>query len=272
MSNDTGIERGDMVADMGKALDQILAWHGVARRAWDNLTDVGEATTAMPDSAAAPPSLTDGIPEGLGNRSPALTEAPQTLLIPTERDVSAYYGQASARGEHLTWFSFPVPDVRLYSRTGERVRDRDGDGRPDHRCHKAVAGALETALRAVHETIGDRRYHEEGWHVYGGCHNYRPKTGGSSLSMHAWGIAIDLNPVENPFYSRATTFSIEAVEVMERFGFLWGPRAWGMPGYEGARAGMYVDAMHFQAAIPFLAPGSWYAKRGLPRGIERWVE
>ncbi len=35
--------------------------------------------------------------------------------------------------------------------------------------------------------------------------NYRVITGGTSLSKHAYGRAIDINPVENPYIKGATT-------------------------------------------------------------------
>lgn len=33
------------------------------------------------------------------------------------------------------------------------------------------------------------------------CFNHRPITGGDTLSLHSYGVAIDLNPIENPYIS-----------------------------------------------------------------------
>jgi hypothetical protein len=38
---------------------------------------------------------------------------------------------------------------------------------------------------------------ELGIDLYGGCFNYRRMRSGSAWSMHAWGIAIDLDPARN---------------------------------------------------------------------------
>ena len=39
--------------------------------------------------------------------------------------------------------------------------------------------------------------------VYGGCFNNRPVRGAGRPSLHAWGIAVDLDPLRNAMYMRA---------------------------------------------------------------------
>lgn len=179
--------------------------------------------------------------------------------LPRENDaaLNAFYGTASSSPNYLDWFSFPHPQTRLYSRTGELLKNRFGDERLDHTCHRLLVGRLTAALAEIYVRLGRGRFEKEGWHVYGGCHNYRSKTGGSGLSTHAWAIAIDLNPNENPYAKTSTTFSDEGINIMERWGFLSGGRAWGK------------DWMHFQACIPNISSGSYYAKYGLPKNIVR---
>lgn len=186
-------------------------------------------------------------------------EPPQTIHLPLEgtQTLNAHYGTARPSADYLDWFSFPTNNIRLYTRSGAGLSDRTGNGLDDHRCHKAVKDALQAALREIYDTLGKRRFEKEGWHVYGGCYNYRRKRGGSNLSTHSWGIAIDINPGENGLRSSKTSFSDEAIDIMEKHGFLSGGRAWGR------------DYMHFQAAIPRVSSGSYYAKNGLPRHIKR---
>jgi len=202
---------------------------------------------------------------------PAQVIPPDVIALPGENELAKFYGEAVPEPTFLDWFNFPVDDVVLYTREGLPLSDRDGNGFDDHRIHTNLVEAIQDALATVYAVLGDNRFHDEGWHVYGGAFNYRTKKAGTSLSCHAYGAAIDINPNENPLYSDRTTFSLEAVEVMESFGFLWGPKAWGMPGYENPKhPGQWFDAMHFQAAIPYAIQGSWYQKNGWPKNLRLW--
>lgn len=195
------------------------------------------------------------------------------IELPVENatgQLEKFFGKATPIGdEYLAWFQFPTDQMRLYSRDGDRLSDRDKNGLDEHRCHRKIARRLEAALREIWDTLGPAEFQKQGWHVYGGCHAYRAKKLGSSLSVHAYAGAIDINPNENQLHSVGTTFSIRAVEIMERHGFLWGPRAWGMPGY-GRTDKIYVDPMHFQFALPHRSKGSYYEVNGFPKHIRPW--
>lgn len=174
----------------------------------------------------------------------------------TQSAMTAFYGTPTKSGEeYLAWFSFPCDGIRLYERDGVLLTDKTGDDLPDHRTHRLLAGRLEAALQEIYLTLGDAEFRRQGWHVWGGSHNYRNKTGGSGLSTHSWALADDFNPSENAYAMTTTTFSDIAINIMEKWGFLSGFRAWGR------------DAMHFQAAIPNLSSGSYYSRFGLPKNI-----
>jgi len=194
-----------------------------------------------------------------------MSEMPDEIRLPldTPTALADFYGAPIAPGTRqegrLKWFNFPreVEPV-LFSRNGFPLTDHDGDGEPDHRCHERVADSLESALAELHEVIGVDEFRLQGLHVFGGCWAYRRKTGGRTWSTHAWGAAVDLNPPENGWKRRTTTFSSEAFDIMEKYGWLSGYRAWGH------------DAMHFQMAVPaHIVAGSYYAEKGLPKHITK---
>ena len=177
--------------------------------------------------------------------------------MPRESDASLnrFYGTATPQGNHLDWFNFPCDNVRLYSRTGAHLHDRDGDGNDEHRCHKMIVEPLEAAFLELYDVLGKEEFERQGLHIYAGSFNYRRKTAGGSLSTHSWGIAIDVAPNGNGWKQYSTTFTDVTFDIFEKHGFLSAFRAWGH------------DAMHFQRCIPHISKGSYYAKRGLPKHI-----
>jgi len=238
------------LAGGGHYLGAIDAWAGpLTLSSWR--ASIG--LDPVPASPIVVPVLQPGLPMA-GQPSPATT---YRLPAETNAAMTAFYGSPSENPTSLDWFSFPDPQTRLYERGGTMLSDRSGDERLDHKCHRLLIGRLTAALAEIYLALGEAEYRRQGWHVYGGCHNYRPKRGGSTLSTHAWGIAIDVCPNENTLISSKTTFSDLALDIMERWGFLSGGRAWNR------------DFMHFQAAIPNVSAGSYYARNGLPKNIVR---
>lgn len=71
--------------------------------------------------------------------------------------------------------------------------------------------------------------------TWDGCFNNRNKKGGRSKSLHAWGLAIDINASWNR-YNETPTMSKELVQCFKDAGFDWGGD-WSIP-----------DGMHFQLA------------------------
>lgn len=66
-----------------------------------------------------------------------------------------------------------------------------------------------------------------------GCFNIRPQRGGSTWSLHSWGIAIDVNAAWNQL-GKAPTLTNGFVQCFTDAGFDWGGN-WKRP-----------DGMHFQ--------------------------
>jgi D-alanyl-D-alanine carboxypeptidase-like protein len=87
-------------------------------------------------------------------------------------------------------------------------------------CHRRFVPLVRGAMRElVNEGL------EELVQGYAGCYAARHTLAvpGASLSHHSWGIAIDINAEQNPFGSEPTQDE-RLVEVMERWGMIWGGR------------------------------------------------
>lgn len=67
------------------------------------------------------------------------------------------------------------------------------------RVHKVIASRVEAALKEILAHYGLSEIKRLGLDQYSGSYNYRKSTGASSLSMHAWGIALDFAADKNAY-------------------------------------------------------------------------
>lgn len=97
-------------------------------------------------------------------------------------------------------------------------------------CNKDLVDPLSKALRALIVTG-----HIKELKTWDGCFNIRKKRGLSSMSLHSWGIAIDVNAAWNQL-NMVPTLSPGFVKCFTDNGFDWGG-TW-----------QRKDGMHFQLA------------------------
>ncbi len=71
------------------------------------------------------------------------------------------------------------------------------------RVHEAIARHVQEALSEVLAHYGQEEIERQGLNQYGGSYAYRNTSQGRSLSMHAWGIALDFAPQSNAYATRA---------------------------------------------------------------------
>ncbi|MBF0543927.1 MAG: SH3 domain-containing protein [Candidatus Riflebacteria bacterium] len=78
---------------------------------------------------------------------------------------------------------------------------------------------IANQLKAVFEDIKAQGLSND-IHSFDGCYCNRAKTGGSSKSVHSWGIAVDINASENPYgQSRQTAGQQRLAAVFAKHGF-----------------------------------------------------
>lgn len=166
---------------------------------------------------------------------------------PLQKDCDAFYGNPRGMLDHSnrTWereniVAIEPPFLMTYDgRSCRRIRIHKA-------CADSLMRVLKEILRRAEIAASDTKRPASGilktWgaSIYAGSYVYRLKRGSSSLSMHAYGCAIDLDPERNAFHDLEPHFGEvkDVVEAFENEGWVWGGR-W---------SGRSRDGMHFQAA------------------------
>jgi hypothetical protein len=93
-------------------------------------------------------------------------------------------------------------------------------------CHNVVIPALQSAFAEVAARGLGAAIDVGNTNTFGGCfnaHEITPlgSTTGGFLSKHSWGMAIDMNTVENPEGS-PPTMNCDVVRIFRKWGFAWG--------------------------------------------------
>lgn len=154
-------------------------------------------------------------------------------------EIKAVYGDPDAGDEvnvgwyeeNITGFDAPFP-MRL-SWNNEVIHG--------FIAHRLVGTVIVDALEEIRDKHGYNFLRDYSLDKFGGIFNYRVKKGGSELSTHAWGIAIDWCPAIGKFGSTyyAERYPKVIVDAFKKRGFTWGGD-WKRP-----------DAMHFQACVSY---------------------
>lgn len=106
------------------------------------------------------------------------------------------------------------------------------------RVHRKVADSLRRVLDDIWQRVGQdlAEIRRIGMDDTGGGFNYRVMRGGSALSMHSWGCAVDFDPGRNGLGDSTPAMDHRVIAAFEAEGWEWGGH-WSR-----------CDGMHFQAA------------------------
>lgn len=108
--------------------------------------------------------------------------------------------------------------------------------------HEKCAGSASRVLERIADHYTPEQIVENGYDLFGGSLNVRRMRGGKQWSTHAWGIAIDFDPIRNQLkWGRDKAYL--AKPGSQKFWHLWEEEGWVSLGRS-----RNFDWMHVQAA------------------------
>ena len=166
---------------------------------------------------------------------PVAKEVKVTNVWPLQKDCLSIDGTPGDWGS--AWYKANIVDV-----TCPWLLNMDGQKVTSIQINKRCAESLARVLNNIWEAVGKDQSAIETlhYHLYSGSFNYRPMRGGVSLSMHAFGRAVDFDSEENTQHSMKHLYQENSLIVVKfkEEGWVWG----------GDWSPASIDAMHFQAA------------------------
>lgn len=160
-------------------------------------------------------------------------------IWPLQKDCDAFYGNPrGVNGYSDSWAKANLVHVscpwRLNMGAGHPV--------PFIPIHRKCAESLSRVLNVVWDKVGHSQEEIDRlkYSVFSGSFNYRTKRGASSLSMHAYGAAIDWDAPDNAMHSQHHLFTDDSLLIVAFKAEGW------ICGLDWSGSG--VDAMHVQAA------------------------
>lgn len=109
----------------------------------------------------------------------------RSTVWPLEKDVPKFFGEA---GKNLVRLELPYK-MKLAWDKSTTVSS--------FLCNQKVQGPLRSIFEKVLSAYGQDKISELGLDLFAGCYNDRNKVGGTSKSMHAYGIAVDIDSERN---------------------------------------------------------------------------
>lgn len=149
---------------------------------------------------------------------------------PSYRDATKFYG---APGTNQTLMNLPYQMVLAWDESQSVNR---------FSINRKCADSAKRVLQKTLDHYGYERIVELGLHLFGGCLNVRKMRGGTSLSTHSWGSAIDFDPARNQLRWKRDRAEL-AKSAYEPFWKFWEAEGWVSLGRRKNYDWMHVQAM-----------------------------
>lgn len=192
----------------GRAMDLSP---GLAKAAGLDTDDVASFVLDVPGEAAVSEVSVDALPKPMP-KNPPQSQATQ-VFGKVEYGIN---GKPTDRWEARTLTTLDLPyKMRLSWDLSQTVRRIS--------CNRNVKASLATILKQILDYYGSiEAVQAARMDLYGGCYNFRSVRGGQTLSQHAYGAAIDLDPEHNELGNPHGTMPKEVIAIFERNGWTWG--------------------------------------------------
>ena len=119
-------------------------------------------------------------------RSPASSKEAKSW--PRQKDVNDVFGRPCSSQATAGTVRLPVA-MRLAWNLNTEIKT--------FKCHELVADAMTEIFSETVEHYGEDEWRRLRLDLFGGCYNCRAMRGGTRYSMHAYGIAVDIDPERN---------------------------------------------------------------------------
>lgn len=129
---------------------------------------------------------------------------------PTQAEVRSWWSVFGKPGHEENLVNIEPPYPLYYE--GRQVKTI--------RVHSLIATAVKQALQEVLDHYGIDEIRRLGLDQYSGSYNFRKTTGGSSYSMHAWGIALDFAAEKNAYSTHKPKASL-SIPDCEKWWEIW---------------------------------------------------
>lgn len=227
--NELGFDAGPVDGDFGpRSVKALMKFQRATRLAPDG--DYGELSDAALFDEFAPRAT---APVGRDEPFAAPIAHNSQNRWPLQSECAAFFGEPGGPRATAGTCRLPFPFRLDWERSKTLT---------SFRCHELVADAFTAVFAEAASAYGAEAMRDLGLDLFGGCFNPRRMRGGSAWSMHAWGIAVDLDPDRNALRMNHTT------AVFARFDYaaFWDiVEAHGLVSLGRARD---FDWMHLQAA------------------------
>lgn len=120
--------------------------------------------------------------------APVTAPSAIAALFPRQADMVEFYGPAGGPDCTAGRVDLPMPFVLAWDLNTKITR---------FSCHKKLASPMTAIFRDAYAHYGAQRFADLRLNWFGGCYNFRAMRGGVSLSTHAWGVAVDIDPERN---------------------------------------------------------------------------